>query len=161
MLCSEVSFTHYQLLCSFLESSMFSPASDKPSMFLMKQRGTSSPISLFVASCVMFLWRPVMEELASALPISGAPYTYLSASQFSSSFITIVTLTVRQIERFIQEASADWCFVIAARFLSDICCISRNSGVLLGRRSGTTISSGGRFSRSSPDIHPCQSQRDA
>lgn len=26
----------------------------------------------------MFLWRPVMEELASALPISGAPYTYLS-----------------------------------------------------------------------------------
>lgn len=25
----------------------------------------------------MFLWRPIMEELASALPINGAPYTYL------------------------------------------------------------------------------------
>ena len=40
----------------------------------------SSPISLFVASCVMFLWRPIMEEVASALPISGAPYTYLSVT---------------------------------------------------------------------------------
>lgn len=39
--------------------------------------GVYSPISLFVASCVMFLWRPIMEEVASALPISGAPYTYL------------------------------------------------------------------------------------
>lgn len=38
----------------------------------------SSPISLFVSTLVMFLWRPIMEELASALPISGAPYTYLS-----------------------------------------------------------------------------------
>lgn len=39
--------------------------------------GVYSPVSLLAASCVMFLWRPIMEELASALPISGAPYTYL------------------------------------------------------------------------------------
>ncbi|KAG1819188.1 amino acid permease-domain-containing protein [Suillus subaureus] len=39
--------------------------------------GVYSPISLFVAALTLFLWRPVMEELASALPISGAPYTYL------------------------------------------------------------------------------------
>ncbi|KDQ56708.1 hypothetical protein JAAARDRAFT_157891 [Jaapia argillacea MUCL 33604] len=36
-----------------------------------------SPISLLVAALTLFLWRPVMEELGSALPISGAPYTYL------------------------------------------------------------------------------------
>ncbi|KAG1719182.1 amino acid permease-domain-containing protein, partial [Suillus lakei] len=39
--------------------------------------GVYSPISLFVAALTLFLWRPVMEEMASALPISGAPYTYL------------------------------------------------------------------------------------
>ncbi|PPR03413.1 hypothetical protein CVT24_012708, partial [Panaeolus cyanescens] len=39
--------------------------------------GVYSPISLFVATLILYLWRPIMEELASALPISGAPYTYL------------------------------------------------------------------------------------
>lgn len=39
--------------------------------------GVYSPISLFVAASTLFLWRPVMEEMASALPISGASYTYL------------------------------------------------------------------------------------
>ncbi|KAG2134799.1 amino acid permease-domain-containing protein [Suillus clintonianus] len=39
--------------------------------------GVYSPISLFVAALTLFLWRPVMEEMASALPISGASYTYL------------------------------------------------------------------------------------
>ncbi|KAG1737589.1 amino acid permease-domain-containing protein [Suillus paluster] len=39
--------------------------------------GVYSPISLFVAGLTLFLWRPIMEEMASALPISGAPYTYL------------------------------------------------------------------------------------
>ncbi|TFK19141.1 amino acid permease [Coprinopsis marcescibilis] len=38
--------------------------------------GAYSPISLFIATLVLFLWRPMMQELASALPISGAPYTY-------------------------------------------------------------------------------------
>ncbi|EAU89563.2 amino acid permease [Coprinopsis cinerea okayama7 len=38
--------------------------------------GAYSPISLFVATLILFLWRPMMQELASALPISGAPYTY-------------------------------------------------------------------------------------
>ncbi|GLB39740.1 putative amino acid permease [Lyophyllum shimeji] len=36
-----------------------------------------SPISLFIATLVLFLWRPIMEELVSALPLSGAPYTYI------------------------------------------------------------------------------------
>ncbi|TCD62055.1 hypothetical protein EIP91_007531 [Steccherinum ochraceum] len=36
-----------------------------------------SPISLFSATLIMFLWRPIMEELASALPFGGAPYSYL------------------------------------------------------------------------------------
>ncbi|KAJ7652948.1 AAAP amino acid permease [Mycena rosella] len=39
--------------------------------------GVYSPISLFVATLTPFLWRPIMEELASALPISGAPYSYM------------------------------------------------------------------------------------
>lgn len=39
--------------------------------------GVYSPICLFIATLILFLWRPVMVELASALPISGAPYTYL------------------------------------------------------------------------------------
>ncbi|PFH51185.1 hypothetical protein AMATHDRAFT_3316 [Amanita thiersii Skay4041] len=39
--------------------------------------GIYSPISLFISTLVLFLWRPIMEELASALPISGAPYSYL------------------------------------------------------------------------------------
>ncbi|CAL1697829.1 unnamed protein product [Somion occarium] len=39
--------------------------------------GVYSPISLFIATLVLFLWRPIMEELASALPFGGAPYTYL------------------------------------------------------------------------------------
>ncbi|KAJ7230350.1 amino acid permease-domain-containing protein [Mycena pura] len=39
--------------------------------------GVYSPISLFIATLTLFLWRPIMEELASAFPISGAPYSYL------------------------------------------------------------------------------------
>ncbi|KAF8635626.1 hypothetical protein AX15_000265 [Amanita polypyramis BW_CC] len=39
--------------------------------------GVYSPISMFIATLVLFIWRPIMEELASALPISGAPYTFL------------------------------------------------------------------------------------
>ncbi|KIL66086.1 hypothetical protein M378DRAFT_186176 [Amanita muscaria Koide BX008] len=34
----------------------------------------SSPISLLTATLVLFIWRPIMEELGSALPMSGAPY---------------------------------------------------------------------------------------
>ena len=37
----------------------------------------SSPLSMFIATLTLFLWRPIMVELGSALPISGAPYTYL------------------------------------------------------------------------------------
>ncbi|TRM67071.1 amino acid permease-domain-containing protein [Schizophyllum amplum] len=39
--------------------------------------GALSPISLLVSAITLFLWRPVMEELADALPIGGAPYSYI------------------------------------------------------------------------------------
>ncbi|KIY49872.1 hypothetical protein FISHEDRAFT_40892 [Fistulina hepatica ATCC 64428] len=39
--------------------------------------GVFSPISIFVSTLTLFLWRPIMSELAAALPISGAPYTYI------------------------------------------------------------------------------------
>ena len=48
---------------------------------ILKRRALNafrSPISLFVASITLFLWRPIMEELADALPIGGAPYSYMS-----------------------------------------------------------------------------------
>ncbi|KAJ7159241.1 amino acid permease-domain-containing protein [Mycena crocata] len=50
--------------------------------------GVYSPISLFVATLTPFLWRPIMEELASALPITGAPYSYiLNASRKSLALL--------------------------------------------------------------------------
>ncbi|THU77928.1 hypothetical protein K435DRAFT_973734 [Dendrothele bispora CBS 962.96] len=36
-----------------------------------------SPISLFIATLTLFLWRPIMEELGSAFPLQGAPYSYV------------------------------------------------------------------------------------
>ncbi|KAI6026044.1 amino acid permease-domain-containing protein [Pisolithus marmoratus] len=57
-----------------------------PSVFAMS--GVYSPISLFVAGLSLFLWRPIMEELGSALPISGAPYTYLL--NVSTKFVALV-----------------------------------------------------------------------
>ncbi|KAE9408697.1 AAAP amino acid permease [Gymnopus androsaceus JB14] len=36
-----------------------------------------SPISLFIATLTLFVWRPIMEELGSAFPICGAPYSYI------------------------------------------------------------------------------------
>ncbi|KAJ4483760.1 AAAP amino acid permease [Lentinula aciculospora] len=36
-----------------------------------------SPISLFIATLTLFIWRPIMEELASSFPICGAPYSYI------------------------------------------------------------------------------------
>ncbi|KAJ6545327.1 amino acid permease-domain-containing protein [Mycena capillaripes] len=50
--------------------------------------GVYSPISLFVATLTPFVWRPIMEELASALPVSGAPYSYIiNASRKSLALI--------------------------------------------------------------------------
>ena len=37
----------------------------------------SSPISLLIATLSLFLWRPIIEELASAFSRSGSNYTYL------------------------------------------------------------------------------------
>ncbi|KZS91996.1 hypothetical protein SISNIDRAFT_474934 [Sistotremastrum niveocremeum HHB9708] len=39
--------------------------------------GVFSPISLFIATLVLFFWRPVMEELAETFPLVGSNYTYL------------------------------------------------------------------------------------
>ncbi|KAM6501187.1 hypothetical protein JOM56_004201 [Amanita muscaria] len=40
--------------------------------------GVHSPISLLTATLVLFIWHPIMEELGSALPMSGAPYVSAS-----------------------------------------------------------------------------------
>lgn len=39
--------------------------------------GIYSPISLLIATLLLWLWRPIMEELASALAFDGANYVYL------------------------------------------------------------------------------------
>ncbi|KAF9260746.1 AAAP amino acid permease [Marasmius fiardii PR-910] len=39
--------------------------------------GIYTPICLLAATMTLFLWRPILTELCSALPISGAPYTYI------------------------------------------------------------------------------------
>ena len=55
---------------------------------ILKRRALNvfrSPISLFVASITLFLWRPIMEELADALPIGGAPYSYMSVHSIYSA----------------------------------------------------------------------------
>ncbi|KAH0581075.1 hypothetical protein H2248_012209 [Termitomyces sp. 'cryptogamus'] len=54
-----------------------------------------SPISLIIATFVLFLWRPIMEELGSALPMSGAPYTYIlnvSSKSFALIGATLLLL---------------------------------------------------------------------
>ncbi|GAA6032072.1 hypothetical protein JCM8097_007054 [Rhodosporidiobolus ruineniae] len=45
-----------------------------------------SPISLFVATLLLAFWRPIMTELAAALPISGANYAYLLNSSRNLTF---------------------------------------------------------------------------
>ncbi|KAJ7158011.1 amino acid permease-domain-containing protein [Mycena crocata] len=55
--------------------------------------GVYSPISLFMATLTPFLWRPIMVELASALPIKGAPYSYiLNASRKSMALLGAAVL---------------------------------------------------------------------
>ncbi|KLO06622.1 hypothetical protein SCHPADRAFT_923138 [Schizopora paradoxa] len=39
--------------------------------------GVYSPVSLFIATLILFLWRPIMEELSSAFRAGGANYTFL------------------------------------------------------------------------------------
>ncbi|BGP01506.1 hypothetical protein NBRC10513v2_005148 [Rhodotorula toruloides] len=48
-----------------------------------------SPVSLFVATLLLSFWRPIMTELAAALPISGANYAYLLNTSTSVSFALI------------------------------------------------------------------------
>ncbi|KAI4527006.1 hypothetical protein K525DRAFT_264562 [Schizophyllum commune Loenen D] len=52
--------------------------------------GALSPISLFVASITLFLWRPIMEELADALPIGGAPYSYMQAAALAGAALLLL-----------------------------------------------------------------------
>ncbi|KAJ8517166.1 hypothetical protein ONZ45_g5616 [Pleurotus djamor] len=51
-----------------------------------------SPISLLIATSLLFLWRPIMEELTSALPINGAPYTYFT--NVSSKFASLICASI-------------------------------------------------------------------
>uniref|UniRef100_A0A0W0FV04 Putative AAAP amino acid permease n=1 Tax=Moniliophthora roreri TaxID=221103 RepID=A0A0W0FV04_MONRR len=51
-----------------------------------------TPISLFIAAMTLFLWRPIMSELSSALPTCGAPYSYLL--NVSSKSLAIVGASI-------------------------------------------------------------------
>ncbi|GAA5879607.1 hypothetical protein JCM3774_004283 [Rhodotorula dairenensis] len=44
---------------------------------LVAVAGVYSPISLLIATLLLAFWRPIMADLAAALPISGANYAYL------------------------------------------------------------------------------------
>ncbi|GAA5987220.1 hypothetical protein JCM11641_006064 [Rhodosporidiobolus odoratus] len=48
-----------------------------------------SPISLLVATLLLSFWRPIMTELASSLPISGANYAYLLNSSSTASWALV------------------------------------------------------------------------
>ncbi|EIW79641.1 AAAP amino acid permease [Coniophora puteana RWD-64-598 SS2] len=51
--------------------------------------GAYSVISLSIATLIPFLWRPMMEELGSALPISGGSYAYLL--NVSTKFLALIS----------------------------------------------------------------------
>jgi hypothetical protein len=46
----------------------------------------SSPISLLIATLLLAFWRPIMADLAAALPISGANYAYLCVNSCSRKY---------------------------------------------------------------------------
>jgi amino acid transporter len=51
--------------------------------------GIFSPISLTIACLILFLYRPILLELGSAIPVNGANYTYLL--QFSGKTLAIIS----------------------------------------------------------------------
>ena len=54
---------------------------------------------MFIATLTLFLWRPIMVELGSALPISGAPYTYLYVPSKIISINILIRAHVFQLDR--------------------------------------------------------------
>ncbi|KZV90196.1 hypothetical protein EXIGLDRAFT_677363 [Exidia glandulosa HHB12029] len=58
--------------------------------------GIYSPISLFVATCILFIFRPIMVELASAIPVSGSNYMYLLNS--TKRFAALAAATVKLLD---------------------------------------------------------------
>ncbi|KAF7291283.1 AAAP amino acid permease [Mycena indigotica] len=56
--------------------------------------GVYSPIAFFLATMTPFVWRPIMEELATALPMSGAPYSYLLNTSRKTLALVGATLMV-------------------------------------------------------------------
>ncbi|EJD51231.1 hypothetical protein AURDEDRAFT_83563 [Auricularia subglabra TFB-10046 SS5] len=54
--------------------------------------GIYSPISLFIATCILFIFRPIMVELASAIPVSGSNYMYLLNS--SKRWVALAAATI-------------------------------------------------------------------
>jgi amino acid transporter len=50
--------------------------------------GVLSPISLFIACSILFLFRPILLELGSAVRLNGANYTYLL--QFSGKTLALI-----------------------------------------------------------------------
>ncbi|EJD46997.1 hypothetical protein AURDEDRAFT_113597 [Auricularia subglabra TFB-10046 SS5] len=56
--------------------------------------GIYSPISLFIATCILFIFRPIMIELASAIPVSGSNYMYLLNSTKRYVALAAATITL-------------------------------------------------------------------
>ncbi|TKA55927.1 hypothetical protein B0A53_01626 [Rhodotorula sp. CCFEE 5036] len=56
---------------------------------LVAVAGVYSPISLLIATLLLAFWRPIMADLAAALPISGANYAYLLNVSTSVPFALI------------------------------------------------------------------------
>ncbi|GAA5991134.1 hypothetical protein JCM10908_006555 [Rhodotorula pacifica] len=56
---------------------------------LVAVAGVYSPISLLIATILLAFWRPIMADLAAALPISGANYAYLLNASSSVPFALI------------------------------------------------------------------------
>ncbi|EGO26780.1 hypothetical protein SERLADRAFT_447894 [Serpula lacrymans var. lacrymans S7.9] len=65
-----------------------------PAIVTVSSCAYCSPISLFIATLIPFLWRPIMEELGSALPASGAPYTYLINASTKSLALVAAALLI-------------------------------------------------------------------
>ena len=74
---------------------------------LAASSGVYSPLALFIATLLPFLWRPIMRGLASALPLRAAPYAYLlnTTSKTLAIFAASCALVDFVVRRVHQTAS--------------------------------------------------------
>ncbi|KAL8293338.1 hypothetical protein RQP46_000039 [Phenoliferia psychrophenolica] len=71
--------------------------------------GVFSPISLLISGLLLSFWRPIMAELASALPTNGANYLYLlngSRSKLLATIGAVITLLDDAVIAVVSAATA-------------------------------------------------------